>query len=282
LEAIRRHDCTVLDLREALDLLQANRLPPRSVVLTFDDGTYDFYKIACPILKEFGYPATLYLTTNYVTHPYPVTPIAWQYILWKRRGSVVQIGGMLAGDSTFDLRTREGCHDAGMQLVRFARSRGLGAEQRDRLTRQLADVLGFDYEDLCRSRMLHLMRPEEVKAVATQGISVQLHTHRHISPDDREGYLREIADNRREIVNLVGTEPRHFCYPSGNHKPSYVQWLRGAGIESATTCDVGLVERSMDRLLLPRLIDTSSLSDSEFESWLTGFGALLPHRKRRA
>ena len=95
-------------------------------------------------------------------------------------------------------------------------------------------------------------------------------------------YLREIEDNKREIVDLVGTEPSHFCYPSGNHKPEYVQWLRNAGIESATTCDVGMAKRSMDRLLLPRLVDTSSLSDDEFEGWLTGFGALLPHRKRPA
>jgi peptidoglycan/xylan/chitin deacetylase (PgdA/CDA1 family) len=282
MEAIRRQDCAVLELSVALDLLQANKLPPRSVVLTFDDGTYDFHKIACPILREFGYPATLYLTTYYVTHPFPVTPGVWQYMFWSKRHSVVDTGGMLGDNAPFDPRTREGRHDAVMRLRAFAKSQGFNAEQRNHLTRQLAGLLGFDYEDLCRTRMFHLLGPEDVKAVAAQGVSVQLHTHRHTSPDDREEYLRGIEDNKREIVDLVGTEPHHFCYPSGNHKPQYVQWLRDAGIESATTCDVGMVERSMDRLLLPRLVDTSSLSDLEFEGWLTGFEALLPHRERRA
>jgi peptidoglycan/xylan/chitin deacetylase (PgdA/CDA1 family) len=282
MEAIRRHDCTVLELGVALDLLQANKLPPRSVVLTFDDGTCDFYEIACPILKEFGYPATLYLTTYYVTHPFPVTPGVWRYMFWNKRRSVVETGGLLGDNARFDLRTREGRDEAVMRLAAFAGSQGFNGEQRNRLTRQLAELLGFDYEDLCRRRMFHLLRPADVKAVAAQGVSVQLHTHRHYSPDDREQYLREIEDNKREIVDLVGTEPRHFCYPSGAHKPQYVQWLRDAGIESATTCDLGIVERSTDRLLLPRLVDTSSLSDEEFEGWLAGFGALLPHRKRHA
>ena len=189
---------------------------------------------------------------------------------------------MLGDTAPFDLRTREGRDDAVMRLAAFASSQGFNGEQRNHLTRQLAELLGFDYEDLCRTRMFHLLRPEDVQAVAAQGVSVQLHTHRHCSRDDREMYLREIEDNKREIVDLVRTEPRHFCYPSGNHTPRYVQWLKDAGIESATTCDVGMVERTMDRLLLPRLLDTSSLSDDEFEGWLTGFGALLPHRKRRA
>lgn len=41
-------------------------LPNRPVILTFDDGYYDFYTNAFPILKQHGFTATLYIPTAFV------------------------------------------------------------------------------------------------------------------------------------------------------------------------------------------------------------------------
>ena len=41
-------------------------LPPRPVVLTFDDGFADFYDRALPVLQEHRFTATLYVTTGFV------------------------------------------------------------------------------------------------------------------------------------------------------------------------------------------------------------------------
>ena len=95
MEAIKRHRCTVLPLQEALELLRLRQLPPRAVVLTFDDGTYDFYKTVCPILNEYGYPATVYLTTYWMTLQLPVVPGTWSYMLWKKRNSVIDASSLL-------------------------------------------------------------------------------------------------------------------------------------------------------------------------------------------
>src|SRR5687767_13775485 len=48
--------CNVLPFSEALQRLSSGTLPPRAVAITFDDGSYDFYRIAWPILREFRYP----------------------------------------------------------------------------------------------------------------------------------------------------------------------------------------------------------------------------------
>src|SRR6185437_2846413 len=87
LESLKRTRCTILPLQEALDRLYRGDLPERAVALTFDDGTYDFRQIVWPMLKEYGYPATLYWTTYWVTIGRPVVPVIWNYLLWKKRGS---------------------------------------------------------------------------------------------------------------------------------------------------------------------------------------------------
>ena len=41
-------------------------IPPKSAVITLDDGWLSGYQVAWPILKEFGYPFTMFVYTNYI------------------------------------------------------------------------------------------------------------------------------------------------------------------------------------------------------------------------
>src|SRR5689334_16119867 len=43
LEVLAQHHYQVLQSDDAIKRLYSGNLPPRSVVITFDDGTYDFY-----------------------------------------------------------------------------------------------------------------------------------------------------------------------------------------------------------------------------------------------
>ncbi len=44
-------------------------LPKKSVLLTFDDGYKSFYRTIFPILKQFNYPATFAIVTNWIGNP---------------------------------------------------------------------------------------------------------------------------------------------------------------------------------------------------------------------
>jgi len=77
-------DYSVLSLKDALERLKEGSLPPASVDITFDDGLYDFRQCAYPLLQQYGFPATVYLTTYYSEKNLPIFPIALGYVLWKQ------------------------------------------------------------------------------------------------------------------------------------------------------------------------------------------------------
>jgi peptidoglycan/xylan/chitin deacetylase (PgdA/CDA1 family) len=278
LELIDNAACAVLPLGEALERLRANDLPERSVAITFDDGTQDFFSRAFPILNQFGFPVTVYLSTFYSDFNRPVFDTMCAYLLWRGRSQVLDLQRLIRVDQKLELWLESSRQRAVTCIDEFARQQQLSAQQKDKLLLGLAKEVRVDYDSLLARRSLHLVNPDEVNLLASQGVDFQLHTHRHRTPMDRDSFLREITDNRNRIQALAGHRADHFCYPSGVYKPVFLPWLREADVVSATTCDFGLASAASDRLLLPRLVDVSSLSEIEFESWLTGVSAALPRR----
>ena len=278
LELLRQRRCAVLPLHEAVRRLYDGTLPPRSVALTFDDGNFDFYSRAWPLLRAYKLPATVYLTTFYCETNLPIFPLVISYMLWKRRGFEFSFPLSSYDDITLDTRSVDGRRQAQQALVRFAQVKKLSAKEQDALAGRVAEAVGVDYAEIKRKRLIHLMNPEEVREVAAGGVDIQLHTHRHRSPPDEERYRAEIATNRDRIVALIGATPRHFCYPSGVWMPHFSKWLGEEGVLSATTCEPGIATGRNDRFRLPRLLDHSEVTPIEFDSWLCGLGAVLPRR----
>ena len=279
LEMLKQGGYAVLALGEGLQRLQAGTLPPRSVAITFDDGTYDFYSRAYPLLKQYGFPVTVYQTTYYMDHPRPVFNLICSYMLWKRRGVVIADGKELGLAGPLDLRTEAARHRVVRGLIERAEREDMTGLQKDELAAQLARLLEIDYEALVQKRILQIMNPQELQEIARDGVDIQLHTHRHRTPEDEAQFRREIRDNRERIEAVASIRPVHFCYPAGVYRSKFFAWLAQEQVVSATTCDAGLASAGSRSLLIPRYIDNQFRTPLEFESWLSGVGALLAFRQ---
>lgn len=282
LEILSRDGYAVLPLGDAIDRLYRKALPPRSVAITFDDGTYDFYKHAFPLLKEHGFPATVYQTTYYCDYDRPIFNLVCSFILWKQREKVFDTGSRFGLPPAMDLRTEGSRQAIVTQLVTRARSRNLPEAEKNQLAEELARAVGVDYEELVAKRVLQLMHPHEIAELAREGVDFQLHTHRHRTPLDETLFRQEIRDNRRHLQSIIGAQClTHFCYPSGVYELEFLPWLQAEDVISGTTCDPGLASRENHPLLLPRFVDTTHSTPLEFEAWLCGAAALIPRRGNR-
>ncbi len=278
---------SALPLGEAIQRMRAGRLPAHPVVITIDDGFRSVATQAAPVLAERELPATLYATTYYMEKRTPIFRLVVQYMFWKTRCRTLRLeaGGWHGVAGEFDLTDPQAAKQLCWRII--ARGESLdGEENRQALAAQMGAALGIEYRAIADSDMFRLMSPHELHRLHSNGMDIQLHTHRHtlVRRDQscaQSCVTEEIEDNVARLEQWLGKRCVHFCYPSGAWDGSYLSELRALGVESATTCDTGWNDACSDPLVLRRFLDSEELSDLEFEAEICGFLELLRVVMRR-
>lgn len=132
-----RRLCSPMSLGRALAGLEGAPLPPRAVAVTFDDGYADTFESALPVLRRFGIPATVFVTTGYLDGSVALggpgsRPLSWPALRALRRAGL-EVGSHTVSHPNL---LRCGTREAGRQI----------AASRRRLERELkAPVRLFAY-----------------------------------------------------------------------------------------------------------------------------------------
>lgn len=125
LEYLRDNDFQVVGLDMMVEALRnGEELPDRAVAITFDDGYLSIYETAFPMLRSFGFPFTLFLSTG------PIDRQLRDYMSWEQIGEMSAAGVLIANhmvDHPHMLDRREGENDA--QWIERQREELLRAEQ---------------------------------------------------------------------------------------------------------------------------------------------------------
>ena len=68
LEYLRKNGYRSVSLKDFWNYRQEKiQLPKKCVAITFDDGFQNFFSFACPLLRKYGYTATVFLVTDKIT-----------------------------------------------------------------------------------------------------------------------------------------------------------------------------------------------------------------------
>lgn len=271
---LRRLRVPVMSLEEGVSLLQRGALTDAETVITFDDGWASNLSVGAPILRRYGYPWCVYVTTDHLPCGTPAFNMALAQAVHDSPLAAVTLSGIHPRiDGDYDLtRDRFAAAarllDVATQITAFA--------DRQRVVRAVVAALQLDPALFFAEGRLQLLSAAEIRSLVPLGVSVQMHTHSHTLPvDSFEEVSTQIELNRAAISALTGHEPRHFCYPSGHYAPHHPEWLRRLGIASAATCDPGLNAPGASLMLLRRYLDNELTTDIEFEAEIVGLRELL-------
>lgn len=263
----------VVSLNEAVQALNEGRVEPDMVAITIDDGYASTLSVAAPLLHEFGFPATVYLTTYHMERQTPVFDMVVAYLLWRTTRARATLP--LPDLPEVMLTNAADKVAAADRLIEYGHTLD-GEERRVSLSRQVGVAIGVDYDAVVAGQSFRLMDFNEARALRHYGLSVGLHTHRHRFPPGAPDQCRlEIDHNRSLLEREVGGPLVHFCYPSGVYARQQFDVLSESGILSATTCDTGLVRLGDEPYGLKRFLDGEMVSSIEFEAELSGFAELL-------
>jgi peptidoglycan/xylan/chitin deacetylase (PgdA/CDA1 family) len=237
----------VLALGEAVRALREDRLPPRALCITFDDGYADNYRIAFPILRRLGLPATFFLATGFLDGGCMFNDVVIEAV---RR----------AGGADLDLADLGlGLHPLGSEERRaraiatnLGRQKYFELERRHRVAVEIARRAGA-----CVPSDL-MMTSQQVRALHAGGMEVGAHTVTHpiLAEIPAERARDEIAASRARLEEITGAPVRLFAYPNGkpvrDYRREHAELARELGFEAAVSTAWGAARPGDDLFQLPR------------------------------
>ncbi len=237
----------VLPLAEAVSLLTTERMPPRAVCVTFDDGYRSIHELALPVLKELKLPATVFVTSGYVGESNMWNDRIIEAI---RRMPSGQLDLRALGMEVHPLNTLLDRKYAIRRLTHSAKY--LPAQERHEFILRLEALAGN-----VAAPGLMLTR-DMVTSLVRHGIEIGGHTITHpiLARIDDATALKEIAGSKQQLEEMIGSQVQHFAYPNGkagiDFDERHIQMAKDAGFTAAFTSSVAAATRQHDRYQIPR------------------------------
>ena len=255
----------VIPLDDLAARIASNRsLPDRAVAVTFDDGWADNYQYAFPILKAYGIPATIFLTSGF---------IGQKRIFWQEELRFLLTRMTASPDWQQDWPEFK---KAQPQPVKDVLNKTGTGGNRDLLIAALKntspDTRRAFLDNL--SGFLHNPRPPyethgfldwtRIREMKSAGISFGAHSVNHtiLTAVGRDEAWRELSESKAQIEAALDAPVTGLAYPNGNYNREMLEMVRACGYGHAVTTEEATISPQTDPLALGRL----NVGESRFSS----------------
>lgn len=256
----------LLSLNELLDYINGDlKLDKPGVVITFDDGWFDNFVYAWPVLKKYSLKAAIFVSTGKIRSGGGVRPTIED--CRDGRTSLDSLQKPRSVEEGF----LESLHDnlnefLTWEELRVMQKSGIfdiqshGVEHRkvfcsDQAEGTVKAKIGWS---------LLSASPKIKEGMSLYPLRSSL-AARAYSPDgqgtgswETEGEMRrrilgELIESRDRITSEIGVKPLHLCWPWGQYSDSGIELAKEAGYRACYTTKAGAIANGTDKWRIPRV-----------------------------
>ncbi len=235
IDMVRRYGHPI-SLSSAIQQMQDGAgFEPGTVVITFDDGYYDVYQRAFPLLKEYQIPATIFTTTGVIGDR--ENYLWWDevdYCLQNHKVIFNEIGEGLSDELSGAIRLIAGLEGGRSERIESSIRETLyriPVEERNELVARIRNEI----PDIGARPQL-MLSWDNVREMSGL-IEIGNHTvHHHLLNQlEPSAIVTEIADAKAKIEQETGYPCPGLAYPSGAYTNNVIEAARECGVEYAVT-----------------------------------------------
>lgn len=242
---------TPLSLNDAVAHLNAGTLPTGAVCVTFDDGYLNNLEVATPILRKYGVPATVYVSTGF------------------------SAGRNMWNDRVMDLAAAQHVADYKLDTLDMPSQQVSGWEQRRALAESLIGKLKYQpfearlekidqlyVDNKVEDTPPRMMSPVQLRALKGAGVDIGAHTVDHpiLTTLDAAEQQLQIKRSKETLEGWLDCDITGFAYPNGKINQDYdqtsVAQVRELGFKYALTTNWGV-----------NSVDSSPFELNRFTPW---------------
>ena len=252
---------TPVRLQDVLADSDGRGLPPRAVLVTFDDGYASVMEMAAPLCCKFGIPAILFLNAAFLDNdglaPDNLVCYAANVLGMETINAAVRAVKRTDIPKLHSLAEVFSCFFPSISLT-----------ERHVFLDALTHLCGIRERQLAQEEGLYLTR-EQVGALAASGFEIGNHTytHLHCRSLTPENFAQEVDRNRAELEALSGKPVRSFSLPYGSSVDltnDLLSHLKLSGHEAVFLSESVANPRGADRHHLDRVSTRAGVDDTLF------------------
>jgi len=226
------------------------------IVLTFDDGYWDSYEVAFPILRKKGLPAAFFVVTNYIDSDRPV----WDWEIVTLLNAYREIIEVEVEGAVLRQRKNERRISFAERILERIKSADVET------AKKVVEILRQQSRDYPRLHSLEdgvCMKWEQVRTMCQNGMEIGSHSlsHRSLARIPLEEAITEITKSKQIIEDNTKANCDHFAFPFGSetdYSEVLVERVERAGFETCLLNIHGYNHLREDTFCLRRIIMTES------------------------
>jgi peptidoglycan/xylan/chitin deacetylase (PgdA/CDA1 family) len=239
----------LISLDKLSEMLKGSlKLPRKAVVVTLDDGYSDNFTYAYPILRKYGVPATVFVSSGYIDR----FRVYWwdlvDYFVETYSANKVSLRGI----GTLSLKSETDRLAAKKTIRRILKK--MPEKEFNKIVNEVSLMLGK--REICELSKRRMLSWAEIMEMHYGGISFGAHTvnHKTLTKTHTELCKTEIIQSKDEIEKKLKSKVTSFCFPSGKYDPKMLKIVEEAGFSCAvTTLPFGLVRKGDSAYSLRRV-----------------------------